>query len=110
LCYDFDGTKAIVYFDEKNEQFTPSPAPVSGAADAKLRWPPSWFPGGSGGAAAGLGFCWNWNPWVQVSSACLYDYWCPFHNQKAVFITETRACKNNPANTQTRTKKLHCGC
>jgi uncharacterized repeat protein (TIGR01451 family) len=117
LVFDFDGEKAVASFDELNERFdvkgNPPPA-------AKLSWPPKWWPGGGSGGSGGsggtggwvLGFCGfnNWSAWITTNTFCGYNYFCVFNNQQARYRTETRYCKNNPSNVQTRTVKLHCGC
>jgi hypothetical protein len=112
IVYASNGTKTLVYFDEKN------PTNPASTGSLLLKWPPSWWPGGGGGSGGGSGgsggggggFCWNWNSWVTTSTYCAYSYPCFFKNQKATFSDQQRSCKNNPNNTQTRTIKLHCGC
>jgi hypothetical protein len=108
LVADMDGNKPVVYFDEKNEKYT---APKEQASStAKIKWPPSWWPGG-GGSGGGSGFCGNnWSGWVTIAENCNNAWGCFFKGQKAKFIQETRYCLSNPGNVQTRVRKVHCGC
>ena len=108
LVYDFDGTNSSVYFDVKNIQIESNPQTPASAS--KLHWPPSWWPGGGNGGGGGGGLCLNWSPWTQTNNQCKFSFGCVFKRQQAIFITETRQCKTNPNNIQTRVTKLHCGC
>jgi len=112
LVADLEGSKPFVYFDEKNEKYTVPPK--SSTSTAKLKWPPSWWPGGgggTGGGGGGTGLCWfNWSAWAAVSQKCDYAFGCVFKNQQAKFILEQGYCFGNPNHVQTRWTKLHCGC
>jgi len=52
-----------------------------------------------------------WGAWQQLRSYCAFRYWCFFHNQRAVFIDETRRrqCPNG-IQVENRTIVAHCGC
>jgi len=104
LVADLEGNKPFVYFDEKNEKYVAPVKPDQTAA--KLKWPPSWWPGGGGSSFCGN----NWSGWATIGDKCDYAGGCIFKGQRAKFIQETRYCFSNPSNVQTRWYKLHCGC
>jgi hypothetical protein len=119
LVYAFDGKEATVYFDGKNENFTP-PKPTGGSAK-KIKWPPAWWPGSggvtvgssgsSGGPFSGGGpFSQSWGDWHEVTvDNCNFSFACPAIHYGKMRLEE-RSSNGSPKWTQTRWIIIHCGC
>jgi hypothetical protein len=120
LVYAFDGKEAAVYFDGKNENFTPSKP--AGGSTKKIKWPPSWWPG-SGGVTIGSSgpfsggpfsggspFSQSWGDWHEVGvDNCNFSFACPAIHYGKMRLEE-RSSNGSPKWTQTRWILIHCGC
>lgn len=107
LVYAFDGKEATVYFNEKNDNFTPVES--TGGSTQKLKWPPSWWIGSGGGSSSG-GLFQSWGEWREVEiDNCHFSFVCPvIHAGK--MRREERISKSNPNNKQNRWILIRCGC
>jgi hypothetical protein len=120
LVYAFDGKESTVYFDGKNENFTPTKP--NGGGNKKIKWPPAWWPG-SGGATIGSSpggtnpfgsggvFSQSWGDWHEAGvETCNFSFACPMTLHYGKMRLEERSSNGSPKWTQSRWILIRCGC